>query len=122
MAKVLDLSKWAKLVGSDLEDAMVAFKIELFSSIVLDTRVDTGRLRGNWQTSTGTPITSDTNREDKNGSKVTQEIERTVTPDDVDYMTNNLPYAEVWEEKDAMVAKNFARIDRIIADASKATR
>ena len=119
MAKVLDLSKWANSVGSDLGEAMIAFKIELFSSIVLDTRVDTGRLRGNWQISIGAPITSETNRKDKNGSKVTQEIERTVTPDKVDYMTNNLPYAEEWEEKDAMVAKNFERLDRIIADVSR---
>jgi hypothetical protein len=28
----------------------------------------------------------------------------------VDYLSNNLPYAEVWEERDGMVKKNMARI------------
>jgi pheromone shutdown protein TraB len=29
-------------------------------------------------------------------------------------MTNNVPYAVVWEERDAMIAKNMLRIERNI--------
>ena len=29
-------------------------------------------------------------------------------------MTNNVPYAEYWEQEDGMIAKNMARISRIV--------
>jgi hypothetical protein len=40
-----------------------------------------------------------------------------VKGDTVDYISSNLPYSAIWEERDAMIAKNVARIDRNIREA-----
>lgn len=118
MAQV-NIAKYAKRVSADLEDAAIAIKLSLFKGIILDTRFDTGRLRGNWQTSTGQPVTSDTTREDKTGSQAIGEALGAITPDGVDYMTNNLPYAAVYEEQDAMIARNLVRVKNNILKAAK---
>ena len=112
MSFSVDISKFAAKTKSTLGEACRAIKIELFSSVILDTRVKTGRMRGNWQTSTGRPILSETEREDKEGGPTISEAQNNVTDFEVDYMTNNVPYAVVWEERDAMIAKNMLRIER----------
>jgi len=119
MSFSIDISKFAKKTNSSLDEACRAIKISLFNSIIMDTRVKTGRLRGNWQTSTGSPITdSSLIRRDPSGSETTREVEQKVTGiGTVDYFTNNLPYAEVWEEKDGMMSKNLARISRIVRES-----
>lgn len=116
MAKV-NIENWAAKVGADLEEAVIAIKIELFSSIIGDTRVDTGRLRGNWQTSTGSPKKFEIDRLDPNGNLAMTEAENNITVNGVDYMTNNLPYAAIWNERDGMIDKNLARLTRIISGA-----
>ena len=118
MAQV-NIAQYAKRVSADLEDAAIAIKLSLFKGVILDTRVDTGRLRGNWQTSTGQPITSDSTREDKSGSQSIDDARGAITPDGIDYMTNNLPYAAVYEEQDAMIARNLLRVKNNIIKASK---
>lgn len=117
MSFKLDIQKFAKKAESSLDEACRAIKISLFNSIIMDTRVKTGRLRGNWQTSTGAPITEATENTDKSGRRTTKEVEQRVTgARTVDYFTNNLPYAEVWEENDGMLSKNLARISRIVKE------
>ncbi len=114
MSFSIDISQFARNCNSTLGEACRAIKIELFSSVIMDTRVDTGRMRGNWQTSTGSPILTETERLDKPGGPTVAEAEQNVTDFEVDYMTNNVPYAVVWEERDAMIAKNMLRITRNI--------
>lgn len=104
----------AKHMNASVEETIVAVKIELFSSVVVDTRVDTGRLRGNWQMSTDAPITTAVERFDKNGNLVIAEITSKVKPYAFDIMTNNLPYAEIWEERDGMIAKNSLRFESLL--------
>lgn len=119
-----DMKKFAKKLNITLEERMRSLKIDLFSSIIIETRVDTGRLRGNWQTSTGSPNLSETDRLDKTpkgtgGGVAIEEVMGTVQGLTTDYLTNNLPYAAVYEEKDAMVANNMQRINRTIKEAVK---
>jgi hypothetical protein len=38
---------------------------------------------------------------------------------DTTYLTNNVPYVGVWEERDGMVAKNIARIETNIRKFAK---
>ena len=116
MAQV-NITAWAKKANLTLDQAAKGITIKLFTSVVTNTRVDTGRLRGNWQISLGSPITSTTDRKDKSGSKVLRDITGKVKAGKVNILTNNLPYAEVWEEKDAMVARSLARISRIIRES-----
>jgi len=117
----IPLAQLAKIVGGKVGDLARAIKIELFNGVIRDTRVDTGRLRGNWQTSTGAESGGELARMDKipqgsNGGSAQAEVEATVKPDTVDYLTNNLPYAAVWDERDGMIARNVARIDRNIKE------
>lgn len=119
MSFAVNISKFAAKTQSTLGEACRAIKLELFSSVIMDTRVDTGRMRGNWQTSTGLPIKSETDRLDKSGEQTINEVQNTITDFEVDYMTNNVPYAIVWEERDAMVTKNMLRIERNIGKLTK---
>jgi hypothetical protein len=113
---------FANKTNSRLDQSSRAIKLGLFSGIIRDTRYDTGRLRGNWQTSTGSPKLAEVDRLDPSGNEAINEAAENVTAFGIDYMTNNLPYAEVWEEKDGMIAKNVARIDRIIKEAVQSAK
>lgn len=118
----IDVAKFARKTNSTMGEAARAIKIALFNGVIRDTRVDTGRLRGNWQTSTGRPILTQIERYDQiaigaDGGEAQSQVIATVTPYGVDYMTNNLPYAEIWEERDGMIAKNMARIQRNVNKA-----
>lgn len=114
-----DISGFVRRTGMKTEQVCRAVKISLFNSVIMGTRVDTGRLRGNWQTTTGAPNMSTTDRLDPSGQAASAEVRANVKAFTVDYMTNNLPYAEVYEEKDGMVARNMARITRILEEANR---
>jgi hypothetical protein len=98
--------------------------MKLFSSVILDTPVDTGRLRGNWQVSEGDPIKTTTARLDKSGQGPISEVNAVAAQSDGDvsiYLTNNLPYAgkiefEGYSGKapEGMVRRNVARFGRLI--------
>ena len=122
MGFTLDIKKFAEKTNSNLGEASRAIKISLFNGIIRDTRVDKGRLRGNWQTSTGAPIETEIDRVDKveqgiDGGSAMQEVLDNVEAVSKDYLTNNLPYAKVWDDEDGMVDKNMARINRNVQEA-----
>jgi hypothetical protein len=114
-----DVTAIAKRMGMTLEQTVRGVQIKLFNGVIMDTRVDTGRLRGNWQTSVGNPILQSIERLDTAGTAAMAQVQSTVTVGDVVYLTNNLPYAQVWEERDGMIARNVARLDRTIREASR---
>lgn len=114
------MSDLSRVVGIEVDQFARAVKIALFNGVIRDTRVDTGRLRGNWQTTTGAEALGELNRLDPNGAAAQAEVAAGVKADTVDYLTNNLSYSEVWEERDGMVARNVARIDRIVRENAKA--
>lgn len=72
--------------------------LELFSLVILRSPVDTGRFRGNWQTTIGQAATGSIPREDKSGGEAIADILANVgTMLDVVWMVNNLPYADALE-------------------------
>lgn len=98
-----------------------ATNIELFNSVIRDTPVDTGRARGNWQTTVGTPAQSSSLRLDRSGTEAQAEVIQNVRGlDKVNYLINNLPYIQPLEyghSKQApagMVRRNVLRIKSII--------
>jgi hypothetical protein len=102
--------------------------IELFSSIILDTPVDTGRLRGNWNTSLDRPNLMTSDETDKSGRKTIAEMQNKVLSAELSssmYLTNNLPYAVAIENghsknrPQGMVRTNLARIKANLARAKK---
>lgn len=69
--------------------------LRILSVVVPATPVDTGRARGNWQTSIGSPLLGETGRLDKTGGVTInagraalsgRKAEQTI------YITNNVPY------------------------------
>ena len=118
----LDIERFAKETQSTLDEASRAIVLSLFSGVIRDTRVDTGRLRGNWQTSVAQPATGDRDRLDPTGSAAITEAANTIESGQINYLTNNLPYALVWEQRDGMVARNMARIQRTVAEVSRGRR
>lgn len=124
-----DLRKFAELTKQSLDATCRGVAIKWFSSTVQSTPVDTGRLRGNWIVSADTPIVSELARLDKSAAIVTGEIVTTVKGvGHVNYMTNNLPYAQKIEyggskqSPAGMVRVNFARIRAIIEDVAARNR
>lgn len=135
---------WAKDAKKEMADLNKAIAFELFASIILDTPVLEGRLRGNWVISSDNPASgtvevsqTTTGSESKNRNErprgpVTTKTVHNVSDflgkvnfeSDVDlYLTNNLPYAYRIEYDGyskvkapaGMVRKNFIRISENLA-------
>jgi len=102
----------AKRANSTLDEFVRAVKIELFTGAIMDSRVDTGRMRGNWQCTVGSAATGTVSNLDRNGSQTVQDMKNKCGgAGDTTYLTNNVPYVGIWEERDGMVSKNIARIE-----------
>lgn len=105
-----------KITDSGIVDMRIfaaKLKFDTFADVIKRTRVDEGRLRGNWQISEGAPETGvldvmDSTVEGQIPSRQSAAIQKGSTPEGVTYFVNNLPYAKVYEEKDAMVGTAVA--------------
>lgn len=127
MSFTTSLAKFESSTKDRLNRTKRVVVIKLFSAIIMDTPVLTGRLRGNWQTSIGSPVLATVDRTDLTGAQAIAEVERTAAlmkSDDAAYLTNNLPYVEVieyegWSKKapEGMVRRNVERFRRLISEA-----
>lgn len=127
MSFASDVAKYAKLAGASVDETMRAIALELFGSIIKDTPVDTGRARGNWQTSIGSPATDEV---DRNGSApALSELEAELPAfkgGKVIYLSNVLPYIyrlefDGWSQQmpGGMARRNIARIQQIVSKAAR---
>lgn len=133
-----EIGRWAKDTSQDMADLHQAAVLKLFSSVILQTPVGNpdnwqnpesapegyvgGRLRGNWQVSTGRPASGELDTIDSSGNTTVGNMRQFVngldfTKDVEVYLTNNLPYAERIEyfghsgqAPEGMVRKNLIRI------------
>lgn len=103
-----------------------AVTLALFREVIQRTPVDTGRLKGNWQTTVGVPATGQLPRNDPAGALAFGDAVMKVGGiGSVTYLANNLPYAsrieyDGWSHTKApagMVRVSFARIDSIVSAA-----
>lgn len=102
-----------------VERTIRAVKLELFRSVILDTPVDTGRARGNWQATLDSPATEETENESMSVALagVAANLGKV---NDVSFLANNLPYIEELEDGSSkqapagMVRRNMARVQRLI--------
>lgn len=86
---------FARTVVADHRATCMRAGLEILSRVVLGTPVDTGRARGNWQTTLGTPATSEIDRLDKIGDPTIDAGSSTINgaPEfPVIHIANNLPY------------------------------
>ena len=125
MSFSLQVGKWADAASRELQELQKAVILELFTSVILDTPVLEGRLRGNWLITSGDPAAGTLNMEDPTGARTVRNVNDFVRRLDTgkDYsvfLTNNLPYAyrieyDGWSHTKApegMVRKNFIRISQ----------
>lgn len=124
MSFASDVAKFAKKTNSSLDQTGRAIALELFRSVILDTPVDTGRARGNWQTSIGTPKESEIDR-DGSGPALAEAATETSKfgMGKVIFLANGLPYIlrleYGWSKQQpgGMARRNVARIQSIVKKA-----
>lgn len=125
MSFAQDLKRFADATLTRHDKVKKAFAISLFGSVIMDTPVDTGRLRGNWQCSIGSQDTSVTDNTDKYGSLTVNAMQLKVKGsrgEDAIFLSNSLPYAsrieyDGWSHTKApngMVRRNVARANEIL--------
>lgn len=125
MSFIDQVAQFAQKARDSINETQRAIVLELFSSVIMDTPVDTGRSRGEWLTSSGTPVTTLANRLDMSGLEAVTDIVAAIpkSGDITMYLTNNLPYIGALEyghsnqAPSGMVRKNIARLEKIIASA-----
>jgi hypothetical protein len=107
-----------------------AVTIKLLSSVVMDTPVDTGRLRANWTLSRVAPVFVATEQTDPAGQMTLQLISDGVAKSkfgETLWLTNSLPYAariefDGWSHTKApegMVRRNVVRLRALIASQNR---
>lgn len=127
MSFASDVEAYAKKAGASLDETSRAIVLELFGSVIKDTPVDTGRAKGNWQTTIGAPASGTVDRlgESEALSDVNQQT-ASFGAGKVIYLSNNLPYIyrleyDGWSQQapGGMLRKNVARIQQIVAKAAR---
>jgi hypothetical protein len=123
MSFSLGIAKWVGETIDEIEQVNKAIILELFTSVILDTPVLEGRLRGNWLITSDDPASGTVEVTDPTGDKTVRRVKEfvrdlSVTQDFDVYLTNNLPYAyrieyDGWSKVKApegMVRKNLIRV------------
>lgn len=127
----LDIQAFVAKAKKNPETVMRSVSLKLFSAIIKASPVDTGRFRGNWQTTGVTPATGLIAGVDPTGSKAVNSAATFITNApgwDTFTLTNNLPYAERLEygwSKQApvgMVRVNIARFQQLINEEAAKVR
>ncbi len=116
------VGKWGIKALVRIDKIRRASILELFSLVIDGTPVDTGMLRGNWQTTINSPSTSRIDRLDKGGMAAKAEaLANLGSLLDVVFLTNSLPYVERIEYEGyshqapaGMVRVNKAKWSRIV--------
>lgn len=121
-----DLRRYAEKTEQNLGTVYRSVTIKLFSQVVQLSPVDTGRFRGNWQTTTGAPADQAIARADPSGALAQAEVAQNVGPlGSTSYLTNNLPYAQRLEygysgqAPGGMVRISVARFKALVKEAAR---
>lgn len=120
-----DIAAFANKAGESLDKTVRMVTLELFGSVIRATPVDTGRARGNWQTTVGSAAIGDL--DNRSESSALSELQQNAGGvGTVTYLSNNLPYIyrlELgWSDQSppyAMVRANFTRIESIVANSAR---
>lgn len=119
------IGNYSDTTKKSLQNVRRGVTIKLFSAVILDTPVDTGRLRGNWQMTEEVPASGNLDTTDKSGGTTVQKSTAGIvatTGNNPVFLTNNLAYAERiefegWSHTKApqgMVRKNVVRFNGLI--------
>lgn len=121
------IEDFTKNVEAAIDKSLQEIVIEIGSSVVMLSPVLTGRFRGNWQLTLGTPSNFSLNTYDPIGSATIAEIVQKAqffTAGQVAYIVNNLTYGPLIETGDhsrkapnGVVRVTAARFLEIVEDA-----
>jgi len=131
-----DIDRFAKKYEERAERVVKSSVLELSKRVVMESPVDTGRFRANWNVAIGSPdLTieevdfSGSDAEQKSADHAFDQIERAVTNGEfvgnAAYITNNLPYGPALEyghsqkSPDGMVRISVANWPAIVKGAVK---
>jgi hypothetical protein len=126
-----DLRRFNRKTKDSLDRTRRIVIIKLFSAVIKDTPVLSGRLRGNWQTTINSPATGVIGIRDE--AAAIAEVQRMAAQSkgsDVVILRNNLPYAyriefDGWSKVKApqgMMRRNVVRFRRILDEAVREGR
>jgi hypothetical protein len=131
MSFTLDVKAFCEKAKKNPETVMRSVSLKLFSAIIKASPVDTGRFRGNWQTTGITPATGLNAGVDPTGNRAVNSAATFITNApgwDTFTLTNNLPYAERLEygySKQAptgIVRVNVIRFQQLINEEAAKVR
>lgn len=131
MTFAADIRQFTAKTEKAVDKTVRAITFALFREVIQRTPVDTGQLRGSWQTTVNAPATVNVIRPDKSGGKAISEV--VVNGGgwgSVTFLTTLMPYAHRIEydgysrvkSPQGMVRVSFARIQRIVAKAARDNR
>lgn len=127
----LDIQAFVAKAKKNPETVMRSVSLKLFSAIIKASPVDTGRFRGNWQTTGVTPATGLISGVDPTGNKAVNSAATFITNApgwDTFTLTNNLPYAERleygWSKQapSGFVRVNVIRFQQLINEEAAKVR
>lgn len=115
-----DIDRINDRITSALDRSIRAATLQLGTAIIKETPFDTGRARGNWQTSIGSPVSGETARLGAAGSIAELSNQTGAMIGDVLYITNNVPYIYFLEygssqlAPEGMVRRNIQKFNRVL--------
>ena len=93
----LDISRFVEKAKGRVDLVVQKVTLDVFSSVIMMSPVDTGRFRGNWIADIGAIPAGTVNNFDKSGSEAISRAAAIVArgkSGGVVYLVNNLPYAQ----------------------------
>lgn len=126
MTFAADIRRFTEKTEKGIDKTVRAITFALFREVIQRTPVDTGRLKGNWQTSVNAPVTTTIERTN-GGAAIAEVITNGGGWGSTTFLSNNLPYAQRieydgWSHTKApagMVRVSLARINSIVAKAAR---
>ena len=90
-----DVQKWAKATDTSMSKVVRGVCLSAVKEVVKRTPVDSGRLRGNWFATIGTPSRDTTEAGERDIDPVVARAQAAISkaPGEQFWFTNNLPYA-----------------------------
>jgi hypothetical protein len=123
----LGLDAFVQKTKANADTVVRQASLSVLSSVVKRSPVDTGRFRGNWQTTVAAPATGNLNRDDKGGSEAIAAGVGALTnakAGDTVWIVNNLPYAQRlengWSDQapTGMVRLTVNEFEKYVKDAT----
>lgn len=100
MSFASQLKQFADKVKTTESELLQAIMLEAGNSIIELSPVDTGRFRANWQHGTGSPAYGEIGVPDPSGGNARNALQASIAniqAGGIEYITNNLPYAQELE-------------------------